>query len=620
MAFIDLPNKYAIFPGLNAVCSALSDAGIQIADAETLSTYFDVKLENPTQIVRDACATRGFLAGWRSLSTLYPTLATSLNSPLLDDVTRCIEVYERIRPVVTKTSTTCFHMIISRDPNQLSLEMVPPKVIGGTAWTLNHEYVEIQNNWMRDAGFPPSPLLTPCIALAWPGVQRKVISRNHLNDCDALMLLTTVDYDLDRQDTYHPAFSLAMAIGRRCISEIGTKMQSTALAAFLGLDLQINTRSLQESWISYGAAGGNLGPDDVTPSDWVSTIIGDSGIYGTCGYEGQKYYRKTRTGMFTAVALANVYDIIYDIASSNRLSSGQYASAAGIAEFDLHSAFLTAIIDGVAHRVLSSSPEDVPLFGDNALLITGPWVLFTERYRTWERFIKYVRILRRSNTPEAQNILNMAKAPTVLNVDIDNVEEGWTRAMTRGSETELTPRTGNTITYPIVSGAPEMAQIPGLLLPDLCPLCSVKYKDILSSFENDSFHAIPGLPTDVTTCPAVARTAAIRRVALYASDDACCDPCACKIGRWADAAGYMICGALMENESTTNAADWLLQCYAVWTISLSPISVMTVLSGFDLLCDVKCEDGAMGDRDVLNNWEAVEKRFYATEKMRDTCQ
>jgi hypothetical protein len=110
MVFVDQPDKYVISPGLNAVCSALSDAGIQTTDAETMS----IKLGNPTQIVRDACATHGFLAGWRSLSTLYPTLATSLNSPLLNDVTKCMEVYERIRPV-TKARTTCFsHDHISR--------------------------------------------------------------------------------------------------------------------------------------------------------------------------------------------------------------------------------------------------------------------------------------------------------------------------------------------------------------------------------------------------------------------------------------------------------------------------------------------------------------------------
>jgi hypothetical protein len=179
--------------------------------------------------------------------------------------------------------------------------------------------------------------------------------------------------------------------------------------------------------------------------------------------------------------------------------------------------------------------------------------------------------------------------------------------MTRGSEADLKPRTGNTIPYPIVSAAPEMAEIPGLLLPDLCPLCRVIFQDTLSSFKNDGFHAIPGLPTSVTTCPAVARAAAIRRVALYANSEACCYLCACKIGRWADIAGYMVCGAVMENESTTSGADWLLQCYAVWSVSLSPISVMTALSGFDLLCEVKCEGGAMGKRDVLEVWEAEKK-------------
>ena len=598
MAFVDQPNKYA---GLNAIANALSDAGFHITDDDIMSTYFDVKLGNPgpTQKVLDA--TPDFLVRWWSLTTLYPSLATSIHLPLLNDITKCTKVYDRILP--PKPSTKHFHMTVSTDPDQLSEsdEMVPPKVIGGIVWTLNPEYVEIQKNWMN-AGFPR---INPCIALGWPGVQRKTISgRNHLNDCDTLMFLTTVDYDLDRQDTFDSSFAYAMNVSRRCLTEGDPKMQSTALTGLLSLDIQVYIRKLQESWIVYGAPGGNLGPEDISPSDWVCTVIGDSGVTGACGYEDQKYYKKSRPGIFTAVSLANMHDTIYDIATSNRISSGLYAGGAGIAETNLHSAFITAMVDGIAHRVLSLSPEDVPFFGDNAALLTSLWVPFIERYRVWERFVKYTRILRRSNSPVAQNILNMARAPTVLNVDIDNVEEGWTRAMTRGSETELTPRTGSTITYPIVSGAPEMAQIPGHPPPDLCPLCIVKFKDMLSSFKDDSFHAIPGLPTRVTTCTAVARAAAIRRVALYASGDACCDKCASKIGRWADIAGYMVCGAVMEFESTTSAPDWLLQCYAVWSATITPMSAITVLSVFDLLCDVKCEDGAMGRRDVLEVWEA----------------
>jgi hypothetical protein len=477
--------------------------------------------------------------------------------------------------------------------------MVPPKVVGGTAWTLNHEYKEIQSNWV-DAGFPP---MTPSIAFVWPAAHRKVISRNDLNDCDALILLGTVDFDLDRQDAYHSAFSHAVTVGRHWISEIGTRMQSAALAALLGLDLEVNVRAVQECWIANGAVGGNLGPSDVGTSDWVSTLVADVGGYTGFGYEDQKHYRKTRAGLFTSVVQSNLHDIIYDIASSNRLSSGQYASAAGVAEFNLHCAFVATMTDGIAHRVLSLNPEDVPLYGDNGLIITGPWVLFNERYRAWERFIKYMRILGRSNSQQARNILNMARTQTVLDgFDIDDVDEAWRKAMTRGSETGLTPRITITHRYPL-SASPEMVQIPGLPLPGLCSLCKVEFEKTLLSFKTDSFHGIPGLPTSVITCPAVARAAAIRRVALYASDDACCDQCACRIGRWADVAGYMVFGALMTNESVTNSSDWLLQCYAAWTVSLSPISVMTVLSGFDLLCEVKCEAGSMGSRDVLDKWE-----------------
>jgi hypothetical protein len=123
--------------------------------------------------------------------TIFITsLATSLHFPLLDDVTKCTKVYDRIRPA--KASTTHFHMSISSDSDQLSEsdEMVPPKVIGVKVWTLNHEYVVIQKNYI-DA------MLNPCLSLGGPGLQRKAISgRNHINDCDTLMLLSSVDHDL----------------------------------------------------------------------------------------------------------------------------------------------------------------------------------------------------------------------------------------------------------------------------------------------------------------------------------------------------------------------------------------------------------------------------------------
>ena len=58
-------------------------------------------------------------------------------------------------------------MTISSDQLSESDEIVPPKVIGGIVWTLNHEYVEIQNKWM-EAGFS---ILNPCLALGARGAR-----------------------------------------------------------------------------------------------------------------------------------------------------------------------------------------------------------------------------------------------------------------------------------------------------------------------------------------------------------------------------------------------------------------------------------------------------------------
>ena len=58
-------------------------------------------------------------------------------------------------------------MTISSDQLSESDEMVPPKVIGGIVWALNHEYVEIQNKLM-EAGFP---ILNPCLAFGARGAR-----------------------------------------------------------------------------------------------------------------------------------------------------------------------------------------------------------------------------------------------------------------------------------------------------------------------------------------------------------------------------------------------------------------------------------------------------------------
>ena len=595
---------HKISPGLDAVCQTLSDIEIELSDPDTLSAavpnYKTMSIRDQNariiQMVRDASATDGYLAGWQCLSTFAPRV--SLNSFFLDDVAKCMNIYQQIRPGVQRT-TIPLQMTVSHTPDQDSLNQVPPKDVRGTAWMLNDDYAVTQRAWVN-AGFP---LLSPCVALGWPGVQRKVISRNDLNDCDALMLLTTVDYDLDREKKYDSAFQYAIGVGRRWAAKIGTKMHSTAIVALLGLDLQINVRQIQESWVAGRSIAGSLGPDDINAHNWVAALVGDCGAYSASGYEDQKCYRQTRVGLFTAVVMGNVHDVIYDIATSNRLSSGLYAAAAGVAEFDAHRAFLTSVMDAVARRVIGLSPDEVPLFGDNALLLTGAWVLFAERYRTWERYIKYMRLLKRSDAAEARNVVNLAGRHLMLaHCDLDDVVETWRMAMTKGVEESFIHRMAVAYTP---SAAPEIANIPGISQPDLCSACAVLFQQALMSFATDEIHGIPDLPANVIMCPAVSRAAAIRRVVLFASSDSCCDVCACRIGRWADVAGYMVCTALMSSDLVTSASEWLLQCYAVWAVSTWPVSVMTVLTGFDLLCNVTCEEGAMGARDVLNSWEAA---------------
>ncbi|KAF7331149.1 hypothetical protein MSAN_02433500 [Mycena sanguinolenta] len=172
-----------------------------------------------------------------------------------------------------------------------------------------------------------------------------------------------------------------------------------------------------------------------------------------------------------------------------------------------------------------------------------------------------------------------------------NVTDAWRRLFAPGVRYTLVSR--QTVTY-VPLPAPELAK---LLPPDLCRTCSVAFDQPLHDSAGDT---IPGLPASTITAPAVSRAAAIRRVALFASRPECCDVCACRIGCWADETSYMVLTALMDSDWSTSAAEWLLETYAVWAVTTSPVAIGTILSGYDLRCDFHEEDGAIGCRDVLD--------------------
>ncbi|KAJ7191466.1 hypothetical protein GGX14DRAFT_381143 [Mycena pura] len=544
-------------------------------------------------IVRRAILADGYFAGWSCLSKICPTI--SLPSPLVADVLTSIKIYDTIRPnATTRSSPTDLVMTITRGVHKDSLYHVAPKNLGGKAWMSSVEYASVQRTW-SNTGFEP---LSPCVSFGWLGAQRKTISRADRDDCDAMTLLGAVDFDMDRAEAFAPAFTAAMGIAKRHTAAAGTQMQGVALVALLNYDLQQYVRPIQEKWVRDGLGSANLGPKAIPPADWVAALVADSTCICAYAYEGPAVYTESKVGSFVGLLISNTHDLLYDLATSNLMSSVMYAAAAGIVEDNLHCIFATSVADAIARRLCASNAKENIVFGDNAVYGASAWAGFSERYRTWERFVKYSRQISRSTSTRVRRIAEMAVQQVVLaDFPLLDVSDAWDRLTTSSSDAishKLIDR--SSFAY-VPTPAPEISES---VLPELCPTCTASFKAALDAAASDEIHAVEGLPADVVGCRAVARASAIRRAAIIATEDKCCDVCACRIGCWCDIVSHTVLTALMAGEHTTSSTEWVLQCYAVWAVMTSPVSVATVLSGFDLICEMRQEKGAMGTRDVLD--------------------
>ncbi|KAJ7778651.1 hypothetical protein DFH07DRAFT_536542 [Mycena maculata] len=591
-------------PVLNTVLGILSNVTTELSDADTVSRtgkvaaadYDSMSVLDKNKcvlgMVLDSYASEGYFAGWQCLANVASRVP--LPTQLVADVFKCVGIYQSIRPAKEERKPTDLHITISLPvPGFDSLYHVTPKSIGGKAWMHSDEYTpEAQRAWCN-TDFAP---MSPCAAFIWLAVQRKTISKEDLDACNALTLLGTVDYDLDRVEAHKPGFRQALNIAMRHVGEVGTQMQGTALAALLNFDVQKYGRQVQEQWVAGGKGAANSGPHAISAEDWVATIVGDCGGLAAFAYEGAAVYPESRSTMFPALLLANTHDLLFDMATSNLMSSAMYA--AGVSDYNVAPIFAMSTADVVARRICALPDSSPPLYGDNSLLGISAWAPFNERYRTWERFVKYSRQIGRSTSTTAQHVAEMARIPLVFKAcNILDLATAWRSATGDVSKDDFAPR--QAVAYKPAS-APEILDIPGVPEPDLCRSCTELFRNSVNDFATDKILAIDSLPMAVVSCRAVARAAAIRRAAIFASGDHCCDACACRIGCWADVAGYTVLTALMASDQTASASEWVLQCYAAWAVTTSPVSVATVLTGFDLICDLKEQDGAMGARDVLD--------------------
>ncbi|KAF9064122.1 hypothetical protein BDP27DRAFT_1334119 [Rhodocollybia butyracea] len=562
-----------ITTGIENACNALEFA---------LASVPDVDQNIINRIRRDS--TRSPIAGWETLalSNLAPMI--QLPPRMVQDVAVCRDVYERIRQGVESDvihQVKGLEMLITRYPNLDSLNEVGPKTsTGGRAWLHNSEYMDIYRRRSENIGY----------GLIGPLVTFPILFGSICADpedavyIDTVNLMGTVDYDFDRDEGHHGGFSYAMAVADKV----------PFFGALLNYDIQMFVRPIQEKWVEEKCGASNLGPADISPEDWVAFVIADCAVLCPAAYQDKSLYKSTRAGLFVGTVVTNSHDFLFDRACSNRISCVMYASAAGVAQYSVHCAFATSTIDALVQRV---GQNGTVLYGDVEGIATAAWSPFNTRYRSWQRLVKYTRLLSRSSSPEATALLAASRRDTVLSgFDVDDISGSWARAMTVGAEDLLRERI--TTGY-MPAPANELLDIPGMTPPKICPSCTVLFEEAIITV--DDFYAIDGLSGDIVSSRAVALAAGIRRACLAACDNKFCDVCACRIGFWADCASYIVLTALMTSAYKFKAAEWVIQCYAVWAVTVSPVSIMTILSGFDLMCELKLgENDAMGIRDVID--------------------
>jgi hypothetical protein len=153
----------------------------------------------------------------------------------------------------------------------------------------------------------------------------------------------------------------------------------------------------------------------------------------------------------------------------------------------------------------------------------------------------------------------------------------WGRAMDRSAASRLSPRGGCSYSPPSV---PQVLNTAGVDRPELCKDCLLKFETTIFT-RSDGVYGLHGLSAATASSSSFGIAAAIRRAAFEAGSKSCCDACACEVGIWADKVSYLVLIDLMNSEQEVMGADWFLQCYLVWTVTLSPISVASILSGFD---------------------------------------
>ncbi|CZR59339.1 uncharacterized protein PAC_09231 [Phialocephala subalpina] len=602
--------------GLDTVTRAIHETtDAEIADQETVAAAIlankgaainieTLPVEKRNQLlarlVREKCIEDGFISAWSFLVDAAPNMG--LPSSLVKDVSIAANVYERLKSSTRDRTSVDVKMSVGSKAAYDSIYCIGPKSLGGTAWRANKEYMAfLRNPAWSDAGY--SRGIPPCVAMGWIGIQMKVVPAQDAPELVRLQLMGTVDFDMDNDDN-RSGFEGGFDSARLHTRAVGTKLQGAALIGMLNYDLQHYIRPTQNCWSAENNGPFNLGPADVSPKDWTSYLVADCAALVPFAYD--KDYDRSKTGMVTGMVLLQCQDLLFDVGCSNRVATVPYVEAAGVAKYGIHAAYAIAAYEATAkyffHSLILFGGDEIPPFGYAACMGAGPWGPFGTRYRVWERCVKYVRQLKQSNHPEAKALLELSSKDLMLDgFELHReVGEQWARAM-KSNESDLVSRPFEKYLVPV--SAAELFGTPGVDRPDLCQKCAPEFDRVMASEELEEVHATAGLPRSVTI-GRFGRSASLgvglRRAVLWACRDECCDVCACRVGYWADAAAYSVLSSSMHDEPLMGASMWMLQSYFVGCIAFWPISVPFLLSGFDLMAELSFEDGAMGERDIVD--------------------
>lgn len=602
--------------GLDIFTRAIFNSDAGITEAETLAATFkahtgqelhlsDMSNRERNQrlvaLVRDVWASHGWLQGYMILVEATPN--AGLHPRLVDDVRQASVVYTRLSAGYRRRDRIDIKIEIGPEAFYDSINRIGPKSGGGSYWKASEEYSAcMQRPEWRDPGY--SKGLSPCAIFGWIGALVKPVPRQYLPIATKFQLMGVVDYDLDKLEENKGGLQSGLQAAARLACAPGSPLQGPALASLLNYDFQIWVREIQQSWVGKNEGPFNLGPEETSAEEWAAMMVGDCAAIVPWAFESAEAYNYSRMGMMIAAMQATCFDLVFDTGCSNRISTSQYAEAAGVAQYGIHAAFCVGFYEAVGQEFLDTLLETGDAarvyYGPVAHALIGPWNAFNTRYRAWERCVKYSRQLLRSKAAEAKTLLNLCHSDQVLK-DCDlktDVGKSWAKALRSGPQ-DLVKR--NTEKYFIPSLTSELFRTPGVQPPELCPDCLPNFHATMTSNDLEEIHAIHGLPETVTSCRAAGLAAGIRRAVLWATNSSlCCEKCACKTGFWADAVSYTVISALMYNEPVTGSVTWPLQNYFVGTVAYWPISLPFLLSGFDLVAHITCKDGAMGKRDVVD--------------------